>query len=133
MRKSTTSLIRQKEEVKLVVLFLIGSCLIRQKEERCLSNVGLFKPKKITSATLDLEAKIAPTVYNIKCLRNTYFIYSILLNIKQMLVFIFIKKKIVLSFGPPQVRIPVSSLSMTYRNHINLFTTRYVFVQHVTL
>ena len=27
----------------------------------CLSNVGLFKPKKITSATLGLEAKIAPT------------------------------------------------------------------------
>ena len=30
--------------------------------------------------------------YNIKCLRNTYFICNIFLNIKQMLVFIFIKK-----------------------------------------
>ena len=46
---------------KTPFLFLIGSCLIRQKEERCLSNVGLFKPKKITSATLGIEAKIAPT------------------------------------------------------------------------
>ena len=40
-------------------------------------------------------------LYNIKCLRNIYFICSVLLSMKYMLVFIFIKKKILLSFGPP--------------------------------
>ena len=41
--------------------------------------------------------------YNMKCLRNTYFVCNILLNMKQMLVFIFIKKILVLSFGPPDM------------------------------
>ena len=40
--------------------------------------------------------------YNIKCLKNTYFVCSILLNMKQMLVFIFINFFfLVLSFDPP--------------------------------
>ena len=41
--------------------------------------------------------------YNMKCLRNTYFVCNILLNVKQMLVFIFIKEILVLSFGTPDM------------------------------
>ena len=63
---------------------------------------------------------------NIKCLRNIYFIYSILLNMKQMLVFIlFYFFFLVLSFPPrppPQVRILVSSLLFTIKQrHQSVF------------
>ena len=39
--------------------------------------------------------------YNMKCLRNTYFLNSILLNMKKMLVFIFIIFFFGFKFWPP--------------------------------
>ena len=53
-------------KTKLVVLFNHWSSLIRHEEEGFPSNVGLSKPKKTISATLGLEAKIAPTITNHK-------------------------------------------------------------------
>ena len=42
--------------------------------------MGLFKPKKITSATLDLEAKIAPTIFIYELIK-IIFCYLLLLKI----------------------------------------------------
>ena len=54
-----------------MVLLNHWSSLIRHEEEGFPSNVGLSKPKRTTSATLGLEAKIAPTVIiQIKILHN---------------------------------------------------------------
>ena len=60
MRKSTTSLVMWERHLSSF-LFLPYKAWANEKKERCFSNVGLFKPKKITSVTLGLEAKIAPT------------------------------------------------------------------------